>query len=95
MTPTSTTCAGCAPKELIERMCMTFRHDFRVVLIEDDVWLGSGMTERERAALRTSMRQIWEHDIMPYVQAALDNAASALREADEFRAAGIVEDLTP
>lgn len=59
------------PPELIEAMCRTYRHDFGLTRAEDEAF-GSGMTEREREGLRLTMRQLWEHDIRPYVARLLD-----------------------
>lgn len=40
---------------LIERMCMTYRHDFRLLPIN------------EQDGLRRTMQQIYEHDIAPHI----------------------------
>ena len=49
---------------LIDQMCMTWRHDFGLDK-EGRHELSSGMTEDERNALRRSMGQIFEHNILP------------------------------
>ena len=51
-------------------MCMTFRHDYGLVISEDDrmYTLMSGMTEREREALYRDMAQIFDNDIAPYME---------------------------
>lgn len=51
-------------EELIHGMCMTFRHDYGLVISEDDRMysLSSGMTEREREALFNNMAQIFDHN---------------------------------
>ena len=43
---------------------MTFRHDYGLVISEDDrmYTLNSGMTEREREALFNDMAQIFDHN---------------------------------
>ena len=51
-------------------MCMTYRHDFRLEISEDDrmYTLTSGMTKREREALYNTMAQIFDNDIAPYME---------------------------
>lgn len=51
-------------EEIINNMCMTFRHDYELVISEDDrmYTLNSGMTEREREALFNDMAQIFDHN---------------------------------
>lgn len=65
------------PDELIHGMCMTWRHDYGLTRREDDIGLGSGMTEREREGLRASMRQLWQHDIRPYLERKLAEGREA------------------
>lgn len=43
------------PPGLIDRMCLTYRHDFGL------------MSEQEREGTRTIMRQLYEHDIAPHI----------------------------
>ena len=52
---------------------MTFRHDYGLVISEDDrmYTLNSGMTEREREALFNTMAQIFDNDIAPLVDSAM------------------------
>jgi hypothetical protein len=52
-------------ERIIDAMCVTWRHDFGLVLPDNAQWYGSGMTERERERLRSQMRQLWEHNIAP------------------------------
>ena len=56
-------------EEIINNMCLTFRHDYGLVISEDDrmYTLMSGMTEREREALYRDMSQIFDNDIAPYM----------------------------
>jgi hypothetical protein len=56
--------------QIINDMCMTFRHDYGLVLSEDDKMytLMSGMTERERKSLFNDMAQIFDHHIEPILQ---------------------------
>ena len=56
-------------EEIINNMCMTFRHDYGLRISEDDrmYTLNSGMTEREAQALYNYMAQIFDNDIAPYM----------------------------
>lgn len=64
------------PPDLIEGMCRTFRHDFGLVRPEGrGAMHGSGMTEVEREGLRATMRQLWQHDIRPYLVRAAGHGA--------------------
>ena len=60
-------------EQIINNMCMTFRHDYGLVISEDDrmYTLNSGMTEREREALFNTMAQIFDNDIAPLVDSAM------------------------
>jgi hypothetical protein len=51
-------------EQIINNMCLTFRHDYGLVISEDDKMytLMSGMTEREREALFNDMAQIFDHN---------------------------------
>ena len=57
-------------EQIINSMCMTFRHDYGLVISEDDRMysLMSGMTENERKALWRSMEQIFDNDIAPLIE---------------------------
>ena len=57
-------------EQIINSMCMTFRHDYGLVISEDDRMysLMSGMTENERKALWRSMAQIFDNDIAPLIE---------------------------
>lgn len=57
-------------EEIINNMCMTFRHDYGLRISEDDrmYTLMSGMTEREAQALYNDMAQIFDNDIAPYME---------------------------
>jgi hypothetical protein len=57
-------------EQIIDNMCMTFRHDYGLVISEDDrmYTLMSGMTECERQALWSSMAQIFDNDIAPLIE---------------------------
>jgi len=56
--------------QIIDSMCMTFRHDYGLVISEDDRMYSimSGMTENERKALWRSMAQIFDNDIAPLIE---------------------------
>ena len=56
-------------EEIINNMCMTFRHDYGLRISEDDrmYTLMSGMTEREAQVLYNDMAQIFDNDIAPYM----------------------------
>ena len=56
-------------EEIINNMCMTFRHDYGLRISEDDrmYTINSGMTEREAQALYNDMAQIFDNDIAPYM----------------------------
>ncbi len=53
--------------QIINNMCMTFRHDYGLEISEDDKMytLSSGMTKAEREALFRDMKQIFDNDILP------------------------------
>lgn len=55
-------------EQIINNMCMTFRHDYGLEISEDDRMytpLMSGMTKQEREALYRDMSQIFDNDIAP------------------------------
>ena len=60
-------------EEIINNMCMTFRHDYGLVISEDDrmYTLNSGMTELERQGLFNTMAQVFDHNIAPLVDSAM------------------------
>lgn len=57
-------------EEMINSMCMTFRHDYGLVISDDDrmYTLMSGMTETERKSLWSQMAQIFDNDIAPNME---------------------------
>ena len=57
-------------EQIINNMCMTFRHDYGLRISEDDrmYTLMSGMTESEARALYNDMAQIFDNDIAPYME---------------------------
>jgi hypothetical protein len=50
-------------EQIINDMCLTFRHDYGLVISEDDKMytLNSGMTKKEREALYRNMEQVFDH----------------------------------
>jgi hypothetical protein len=56
-------------EQIINNMCLTFRHDYGLEISEDDKMytLNSGMTKQEREALHRDMTQIFDNDIAPYM----------------------------
>ena len=57
-------------EEIIHNMCMTFRHDYGLEISQDDrkYTLNSGLTKLEQQALYSSMSQIFDNDIAPYME---------------------------
>ena len=55
-------------EQIIESMCYTYRHDFGIDRIETAGFISSGMTEDERRWLRSVMSQIFDNDILPYME---------------------------
>lgn len=64
-------------EEIINNMCMTFRHDYGLRISEDDrmYTLMSGMTEREAQELFNTMAQIFDNDIAPLIENAMNYEA--------------------
>lgn len=56
-------------EQIINNMCMTYRHDYGLTISEDDKMytLNSGVTETERKAIWNTMAQIFDNDIAPYM----------------------------
>ncbi len=56
-------------EQIINNMCMTYRHDYGLTISEDDKMytLNSGVTETERKAIWQQMAQIFDNDIAPYM----------------------------
>jgi hypothetical protein len=57
-------------EQIIHNMCLTFRHDYGLLISEDDrmYTLNSGMTAREREALFNDMAQIFDHTFAPTLE---------------------------
>lgn len=64
-------------EEIINSMCMTFRHDYGLRISEDDrmYTLMSGLTEREAQELFNTMAQIFDNDIAPLIENAMNYEA--------------------
>lgn len=62
-------------EEMITHMCKTFRHDYGIVLSEEDKMysLTSGMTQREREGLWHKMAQVFDNVICAYMSFDHDN----------------------
>ena len=60
-------------ENIINSMCLTFRHDYNLVITEDDRMysLASGMTEREREALFNIMEQIFNRNISRFLDPSI------------------------
>jgi hypothetical protein len=60
-------------EDIINSMCLTFRHDYNLVITEDDRMysLAVGMTEREREALFNIMEQIFNRNINRFLDPSI------------------------
>lgn len=52
-------------EEIIEDMCLTWRHDYGIVRQVSSI---AGMTEEERSALSARMGQIFDNNIAPHME---------------------------
>lgn len=57
-------------EDIINSMCLTFRHDYNLVITEDDRMysLAAGITEGERRALFSTMAQVYDHHFSDIVE---------------------------
>ncbi len=58
-------------EEIITSMCYTYRHDFGLNKSLGTGFadiISSGMTDEERQALWNQMAQIFDNDILPYME---------------------------
>lgn len=64
-------------EQIINNMCMTYRHDYGLEISEDIrmYTLSSGMTRSEREALFNTMAQIFDNDIAPLLENAMNYEA--------------------
>ena len=68
-------------EDIINSMCLTFRHDYNLVITEDDRMysLAAGMTEREREALFNIMEQIFNRNINRFLDPSIVFAENYLK----------------
>ncbi len=56
-------------EEIIHNMCMTYRHDFDLVVENDEAMYSlSGITRNERQRIYNDMSQIFDNDIAPILE---------------------------
>ena len=55
-------------EEIINDMCMTYRHDYGLDKLPGDPPWTAGMTPEERKGLYATMSQIYEHNIKPLLE---------------------------
>lgn len=67
-------------EQIITSMCYTYRHDYGITKQEDPGGYNfpslSGMTEVERKSLWNTMAQIFDNDIVPYMEFKRDEDTS-------------------
>jgi hypothetical protein len=54
-------------EEVITSMCYTYRHDYGLDRPRG-TFVGSGMSQSERESLWNQMAQIFDNDILPYME---------------------------
>ena len=59
--------------EIITSMCYTYRHDYGLNKHPDDAPFVSGVTGSQRKAIWNQMAQIFDNDILPYMQFRQDD----------------------
>ncbi len=56
-------------EQIIHNMCMTYRHDFNLVVENDEAMYSlSGITRNERQRIYNDMSQIFDNDIAPILE---------------------------
>lgn len=55
-------------EEIITEMCYSYRHDYGLTRSDDDPTWVAGMTQKEREGLRRTMEQIFDNNIVPYME---------------------------
>lgn len=60
-------------EEIITSMCFTYRHDYGLDKHPDDASFVSGVTGSQRKAIWNQMAQIFDNDILPYMQFRQDD----------------------
>jgi len=69
------------PDELIDAMCLTWRHDFGLQSVDGTWGTTTGLTDGEREFLRGQMRQLYQHHILPALLSERVAATKAARTA--------------
>jgi hypothetical protein len=54
-------------ESIITSMCYTYRHDYGLDRARGD-FVGSGMSQSERESLWNQMAQIFDNNILPYME---------------------------
>jgi hypothetical protein len=61
--------------EIIDHMCLTWRHDYGLVVEEPELF-GSGMTVHERTTLWNQMSQLYDNCVEPHVHQLVEGAVA-------------------
>ena len=54
-------------EEIITSMCLTYRHDYGLTK-EPGLMFTAGVTDKEREAIYRMMSQLFDNDILPYME---------------------------
>lgn len=57
-------------EEIIQSMCLTYRHDYGLRKLSSDPSWTAGMTEEDAKSLYKIMEQIYNNDIKPLIDKA-------------------------
>lgn len=57
-------------EEIIQSMCLTYRHDYGLRKLSTDPSWAAGMTEEDAKSLYKIMEQIYNNDIKPLIDKA-------------------------
>lgn len=57
-------------EEIIQSMCLTYRHDYGLRKLSTDPSWASGMTEEDAKSLYKIMEQLYNNDIKPLIDKA-------------------------
>jgi hypothetical protein len=63
--------------QIVDAMCLTWRHDFAHDRINGDLVAGCGMSEGERDFLRQEMGQLFDQHLAPAVDLAITEERAA------------------
>lgn len=55
-------------EQIINSMCLTWRHDYGLIKESNDFSMCAGMTKEDRLYLWNSMAQLFDNDIAPYME---------------------------